>query len=326
MSKMTVSVVIAAYKGEKYIGEQLKSLFAQTMLPDEILIGDDSPDDLTGEAVKKACADAPEHIRIDYYKNTPSLGVLMNFSALAERASGDYIFFCDQDDVWLENKIELLVDTLERNPDCCLAACDSMRVTADLQPLERLYNPKFVTGSRHWLFRCIWSMNFSLVGHNIVIRNPHNDGCLPYPSDFNAFHDLWMCIFYGLQNKVIYLDKALTLYRIHESNVSTPYKQGYGKSLLSRLQEQHKSPCHDLEITYANFVKYRDFFLSRVPEAQIPRENLVYLNGSINYYRWRLENYKQRSHCRRIWNMLRYLPDYFKYANGFRSIIRDCLF
>lgn len=99
MKRATVSVVIAAYRGEKYIGGQLRSLFCQTIQPDEILIGDDSPDDLTEKAVRSILAEVPESIRIDYRRNREQRGITGNFSELAERASGDYIFFCDQDDV-----------------------------------------------------------------------------------------------------------------------------------------------------------------------------------------------------------------------------------
>ena len=71
MSK--ISVVLAAYRGEKYIADQLWSLFAQTHIPDEVLIGDDSPDDATGIAVRRILHRAPPHCHVDYYRNKTQL-------------------------------------------------------------------------------------------------------------------------------------------------------------------------------------------------------------------------------------------------------------
>ena len=71
---MKISVAIAAYKGEKFIGEQIASLLEQTLLPDEIVITDDSPDELTEKAVKKF-----SDPRIRYFRNDKQLGVNRNF-------------------------------------------------------------------------------------------------------------------------------------------------------------------------------------------------------------------------------------------------------
>ena len=87
-------------------------------------------------------------------------------------------------------------------PDCDLAACDSMRVTADLKPLERLVNQKYVTDSKTLMSRRIWNFSYSFPGHNIVMRN-RKTGMLPFPADFNAYHDLWMLLYCGIQNRMI---------------------------------------------------------------------------------------------------------------------------
>ncbi|MDD7752152.1 MAG: glycosyltransferase, partial [bacterium] len=85
-----ISIVIAAYHGEKYIGEQLKSLFKQTRIPDEILIGDDSSDDKTFLAVEAVRSHYTGELK--YFRNTPRLGVVQNFVHLAKAATGDFIF------------------------------------------------------------------------------------------------------------------------------------------------------------------------------------------------------------------------------------------
>ena len=326
MSKMTVSVVIAAYKGEKYIGEQLRSLFAQTCKPVEILIGDDSPDTLTAEVVNAVSAEAPSDIRVDYCKNAQQLGVVQNFSALAERACGDIIFFCDQDDIWLEKKIETMLDAFIQNPDCDLVACDSMRVTADLQPLQRLSNPQTVSPSNDNYFPKIWTLSGTFAGHNLALRNKGQvKDCMPFPQNFYGFHDLWLLLYFGIQKKIFYVNQVLTLYRIHDANLSAPPLRGYNKNLFIRFHEIREKTVADFELNVTAYTQFQKLLLARLSTEQIPVDNLSYMNNSLEYYKWRLANYKS-PRIVRVFRLLFHIPEYFKYSNGIRSIIRDCLF
>ena len=326
MKKTTVTVVIAAYKGEKYIGEQLKSLFVQTLLPDEILIGDDSPDNLTELAVNEVLPEAPENIRIDYQKNPRSLGVTGNFSKLAERATGDYILFCDQDDIWLENKIEIMVQALDSNPDCDLAACDSMCVTADLAPLKRLVNPKCITEQKEEYFKKIWKIINTFSGHNLIMRNCKNN-CRPFCSYQKLYHhDQWIIFYYSFLNKFIYVDRVLTKYRIHGENVTTPSIKRSGNHIFDRIREIRKSVGIDLEKTVDIYEFYKGLLLERIPSEQIPLDNLSYMNKSLEFFRWRLKNHNRRFCLFRILSSICHFCGYFKYSNGFFSFVRDCLF
>jgi len=110
---LSCSVAIAAYKGEKYISEQLESLFTQSRLPDEIVICDDSPDKATEELVKNLMNSSP--CKIYYHHNDSTLGVNDNFSKAISLCSGDIIFLCDQDDFWLPEKIKHMLDVLYNN-------------------------------------------------------------------------------------------------------------------------------------------------------------------------------------------------------------------
>ena len=104
---MKISVIIAAYKGEKFIKEQLLSLCRQTRLPDTVLIGDDSGDDQgTFEAVQEFRREQIPPFELKFFHNQNPSGVNSNFRNLAEKAEDDIIFFCDQDDSWLPEKIE----------------------------------------------------------------------------------------------------------------------------------------------------------------------------------------------------------------------------
>ena len=111
---MKISLLMATYNGEKYIVEQLKSIYNQTVNPDEVLIADDVSNDRTVELIERFI----EQHDLKNWKlmiNSSNKGYKKNFYDLIQQATGDVIFLSDQDDVWEKNKIELMTKELEKN-------------------------------------------------------------------------------------------------------------------------------------------------------------------------------------------------------------------
>ena len=102
-----ISVCIATYNGAPYITEQLASICAQLSDNDEIIISDDGSTDSTLDVVR-AFGDP----RIRIVRNQSQRCYTANFENALRHAQGDYIFICDQDDVWLPNKVETIVHYL----------------------------------------------------------------------------------------------------------------------------------------------------------------------------------------------------------------------
>lgn len=121
---MKVSVVMATYNGESFLIEQLDSLRKQTRTIDEIIICDDVSKDSTVEIIEKYIAQYHLENSWKLYRNAKNLGYADNFAQGLRIACGDYIFFADQDDVWLANKIEDTVRVMEANPKIQLLCSD----------------------------------------------------------------------------------------------------------------------------------------------------------------------------------------------------------
>ncbi|MGG5358112.1 MULTISPECIES: glycosyltransferase [unclassified Enterococcus] len=123
MGKLTTSVVMATYNGEKYIIEQLESLKDQTRTLDEVLIYDDRSTDKTAMIIQ-------EFIKTNDLKNWKlevnqvNQGWRKNFMDLLDAASGDVVFTCDQDDIWYLDKIEKMTECFERNPHISVLVSD----------------------------------------------------------------------------------------------------------------------------------------------------------------------------------------------------------
>lgn len=123
---MNLSVVVSTYNGEQYIYEQLNSLRMQSRPADEVLIFDDGSTDKTLEIINTYI----ETYKLKHWKcikNNQNKGWKRNFMEGITATSGDLIFTCDQDDIWMENKLALMEQQMEHNFSIDVLASDFIR-------------------------------------------------------------------------------------------------------------------------------------------------------------------------------------------------------
>jgi glycosyltransferase involved in cell wall biosynthesis len=100
-----ISVAMATYNGERFIREQLDSLAAQTLPPCELVVTDDGSTDATLAIIEEFCQTAPFPVHV--HRNESRLGYADNFLKAASLCEGEFVAFCDQDDVWSKEKIAI---------------------------------------------------------------------------------------------------------------------------------------------------------------------------------------------------------------------------
>ena len=221
---MKISVVMAAYCGERFIAEQLSSLFAQTRVPDEIVICDDSTDDRTYLSIRPFGEKYPGVIR--YEKNPVRLGVSANFEKGISLASGDVIFLSDQDDVWMPEKIEKLSACIDSGH--LGSFCDSMLTNENLVPLGVTHRQtrgfstremkKILVGTPEE-FENIALKRFPAAGHNMAFSAALKEKLLPFPK-LPECHDTWIGYTVMLHSRWAVSDETLTYFRQHSKNTS----------------------------------------------------------------------------------------------------------
>lgn len=121
---MKISVVMATYNGEQFLREQLDSIRLQTRAVDELIMCDDGSADRTVAIAKEYIE---EYNLGDCWKmvvNERNLGYANNFNKVTLLATGDLIFFADQDDVWKEDKVQIMADIMEGHKDCQVLCTD----------------------------------------------------------------------------------------------------------------------------------------------------------------------------------------------------------
>ncbi len=218
MADEKVSVALCTFNGARFLQDQLTSLARQTRRPDEVVISDDASHDATLEIARATAAETG--LSCVFLRNESNAGFASNFARAASHCTGDYVFFCDQDDVWLPEKIERHLEAFRRKPATVLVASDSSIVDEALASLgqTQLNNCHFGKRYRRRLqqdgFRVFLSLR-PIPGHAMAVRNSVLQKILPVPRGWP--HDGWTCLLASAIGPVEVLPEALTLYRRHQA-------------------------------------------------------------------------------------------------------------
>ena len=152
-----LTVCIATYNGEKYIRQQLNSVLIQLGENDEVIISDDSSSDATVEIVR-SFNDSRIKLLVDNKFSSP----VRNFENALKYATGDYIFLCDQDDIWLPDKVKSMLPYLKKQCDLVWLENLNLRggfkqdildyVDAKYPHLASLYHAIYQKGDRSYFY------------------------------------------------------------------------------------------------------------------------------------------------------------------------------
>lgn len=199
-----VAVLISSYNGEKYLKEQLDSILRQTYQNIEIVIRDDGSKDETAEIIKLY---QKEHDNI-ILQEGENLGFLKSFFKLLEFENADYFAFCDQDDIWLENKIELAVQALNQaddsKPNMVFGNSDYYDETMHLIGKGEQHKTFSFKNS---LYECVAQ------GMTMTINNEARKTILANIPEKCLFHDWWTYMICSGMGNVLYSDETIVKYR-----------------------------------------------------------------------------------------------------------------
>lgn len=241
---MKIGVVIAAYNGEKYIAEQINSILSQTRKPDIIVVSDAGSTDATVEICKKILSQAAD-IEYTVLESRTQLGVTENFQKGLLHCQCDYVFFSDQDDVWLPDKISAFIASMEKN-DAAFAFSNAEIVDEALNPVNKSLweSIDYSQADNYCVFEKenYWFVK-ELVRHNIVtgmcmcVRKDLVNQIVPFEPE--VLHDAWIAMNAALKVKTVAIAQKLVLYRQHQGNVigtSTSVRKKYSKSFSYYLR------------------------------------------------------------------------------------------
>lgn len=207
---MKISVALAAYKGEKYIAGQIDSILSQLGADDELIVSDDYPSGKTKAIVEGFAA---KDGRVKYLEGKGK-GVVKNFENALNACSGDVIFLCDQDDVWMPDKVKTVMAEFENGAQ--LVMHDASITDADLN----VTNPSCFSVHGANTSTCKNLLKNTFVGCCMAFTKNLLSETVPFPEGI-AMHDWWIALVaLKKKRKTVLIEKPLILWRRHGENVT----------------------------------------------------------------------------------------------------------
>lgn len=260
-----ISIVMATYNGEKFIEEQLRSICEQTVKPDEIIVQDDLSTDNTLNIVYNF-KEQYKNIKWIINKNKCNYGYKRNFYEALNNATGEYIFLADQDDIWINNKIELMIEVMKKNENIYLLMANletfyQENCTNKIN-LENFYNKR--------LYR------FEKINHCINTPRPGCNFCIKKDLlkkyneiiNFDIPHDNLLWQIASIEKRAYLLNEVTMYYRRHSINASNNQKNSLEKRIKA-VNTQISELEHMINYNFYNedikdfLSNQRDVFIKR---------------------------------------------------------------
>jgi glycosyltransferase involved in cell wall biosynthesis len=319
MPRPFVSVALCTFDGAQYVHEQLQSLLAQSVLPDEIVVSDDASRDTTRAIVESTAGRWSG--RLTLVRQEINLGAVRNFESALARTTGEIVFLCDQDDVWSADKIARAVREFDRHPDAQLVHSDARLIDASGRSLGRTllealaptrYERNLIEQDRS--LEVLLRRNF-VTGATTALRRSLFELARPFPQEF--LHDEWLALIAAAVGAIRRVEEPLIDYRIHAGNQAGLR----GVLLASRLRAMTSGRG--------------DYHVNRARKLDVLFERLSHLGGRVPADRLRIVEA-----CREHWHRRADLPKaplarlgsimrewqsgrYRRFSSGPRSALRD---
>ena len=263
-----IGLIMSTYNGEKYIEEQLNSILKQTLTIDHVIIKDDCSTDNTDSIIKSFIK--KNNLNWQYVRNELNMGWELNFLAGLKMLDDDYVFFCDQDDIWDIKKVEETIfyfnhsdaEVICTNYHLFYSSNCASKVL-EKENKKQIYDDKLVRVCQKKENFYIRRPGCSMCINKKIINEAKKIGLLniKYPHD---------AIFWKLaliHNKLYILNKPLLNWRRHANNASTGKKHSFSKrrdAVSSELEFSNiliMAENNSLNLNYHKYVtlRYRFF-------------------------------------------------------------------
>lgn len=256
MQTEKIAILMATYNGEKYLREQIDSLFAQTCQDWHLYVHDDGSKDGTIAILREYAEKNPQKITLMDYPSQG--GACKNFMSMLERVDAPYYMFCDQDDVWHNDKVEKSMIEMKATEqglvDKPVVVHSDLRIVDDEknilhQSFFRLANihPERISKYEEYVQNVV-------TGCTMLFNNKAKEVALNRSYHNATMHDSWVTlrtVAEGGIRRTIY--SQLTDYRQHTDNVLGA-QDGHRFTIAYRLGHLKKMICDNI----AHYVMLKD--------------------------------------------------------------------
>lgn len=229
---MTLSVVIATYNGEKFLREQLDSVLAQTLMPDEIIVSDDGSMDGTWAILEEYWKRYPKLFRL--YKNEGKKGAHENFKQAFQYVTCDLVAPCDQDDIWMPEKLARSVASLDAETTMVFCKEEMLKENGSEESLHH---------AMPILRKCI--LGDVIPGHLIVCKREELEVYRIAPE---ITFDWGMTLYAAIHQTGKEIDYVGCIWRRHANVVTTEFSDHKNKILKVEQISKWKKLCRSIRM------------------------------------------------------------------------------
>lgn len=232
-------ILLATYNGEAFLSQMIESIQAQDLASWRLLISDDGSSDATVAIASRLASNDPRIVLVETGRH--HRGVVGNFFSLLPRSTASYVAFCDQDDVWLPNKLSTLAATLGDPEVATLAFSDLRVVDQDLATIADSFMRygSFVPSRTE--LRNLLPANIAPGCSMAFTRALLERARMPRQLEDVCMHDWWLMLLAAALGTVSYVAQPLALYRQHARNAAgaprfsiSDFRSGLARKALVR--------------------------------------------------------------------------------------------
>jgi glycosyltransferase involved in cell wall biosynthesis len=225
----TVEILLSVFNGERYLQEQLDSIVMQSYKSWRLVVRDDASDDSSYSILQKFKSKFPDKVKIIDELNRVNIGPAKSYERLINSADSQYIMFCDQDDVWISNKIEKMLFQMkklenENSFDMPFIVYSDMKVCAENLSVisDSFFSHNKLNPVNNGLKNILFQNN--IPGCSMMINFALKKMAIPFPQDI-IMHDWWLNLCVNINGKAKFIPEPLLLYRQHSNNYYGAYNR-----------------------------------------------------------------------------------------------------
>ena len=206
-----VSVIVTTYNRKEYLKETLDSILNQTFKDSELIVVDNFSNYDFIPFIKSF-----KDNRIRYFQNENNGIIAVNRNFGIKKAKGKYIAFCDDDDLWMKEKLEKVVNAIHQNPEAILYCHNEIMVVNGKEKKTLYYGPYKHNMYEFLLFKgnCI-STSAVCLKKSVALET----GGFSERSDFISVEDYEFWLRLSKFGKFHFIDEILGKYIIHGNNI-----------------------------------------------------------------------------------------------------------
>lgn len=268
---MSIDILMATYRGEEFLKEQMDSIMMQSNQDWHLYVSDDNSPDATWEILSEYVARFPDKITIR--KNEINSGsAAANFYGMLPLATGDYAMFADQDDIWLPKKVETTLRAMKAMEDkygknCPLVVHTDLTVVDSEGNLleESMCAYQKLQGSGRTFAKQL--VQNTVTGCTMMCNRALLDKLMVIPEG-TIMHDWWIALVAACFGKIGFVRTPQILYRRHDHNVEGA-KDFTSISSVAKQATQKESIALSLAKTYRQADAFWELYWEELTPVQI---------------------------------------------------------